>query len=771
MVRMDDARREVEEQLRAVRPRFDGALDDLRTRVLAGLASRGPRTIGRYRLGPAIGSGSFGTVYAALDPQLQREVAIKLFAPGTPQRHARVLREARMLATVSSPHVVHVFEVGVDAVTDAPYLVMELVRGPTLRAHLAAAPRPWREVVKIVLAAARGLAAAHRQGVIHRDFKPDNVVLASDGRPRVIDFGLARVAYDETVDTASGSLVSGDMDMSLTPSGYTVGTPAYMAPEVFAGPCTPLSDQYSLCVAFYEALFGTRPFDVHTTNELVARLRSEDPRAPCSRGRVPRAVVAVVMRGLQRDPERRHADLDAFVIALERAARSNRAMAATLLGAGALGSALLVGQLDVGAAPCDTAAAAWDEVAAVEGDLAAAQASYAARGQAVVAQLCDDDDEMTMVQRHCLERRLDDVTALRNVLDALEPRAREELVDPFERLPAPEDCVAPPDAERTAVVVDDPVALARLERAASHLRALMATSSPSEGLAQSPALLAEARALGHPPIIAELAHAHARLLMLASQYREAAEAFEEAYHLANAMRLDRDAARAASDLLRINSAYIGDLAAARRWAGHAEAAFDRIGTRPEDFSIYVDGMASLIEREGDLEGAAALLRRAIDGATRRGEARDGPTGGLYNRLGVVLIRMERPTEAIEAFETAASIFAETNGPDSLPRASALGNRGVALGMLDRHEEALEHHLEVLAIRKALLPEDHLDIAAALGNMAEVLDALGRGDEALPYIEGALAIFTKRLGADHPDVASGLELREKLLAAKGAHRSR
>jgi tetratricopeptide (TPR) repeat protein len=765
---MDDARsgpRGVEEQLRAGRPRFDGVLDDLRKRVLAGLASQGARTIGRYRLGRPIGSGAFGTVHAALDPELQREVAIKLFAAGTPQQHARVLREARMLATVSSPNVVHVFEVGVDAVTDAPYLVMELVRGPTLRAHLAAAPRPWREVVTIVLAAARGLAAAHRQGVIHRDFKPDNVILASDGRPRVIDFGLARVAGDESAETGSVSHASGDVSMSLTPTGHTVGTPAYMAPEMFGGPCTPLSDQYSLCVTFYEGLFGTRPFDVLTTNELVARIRGEDPPPPRERGGVPRGVVAVVMRGLQRDPERRHADLDAFVVALERATGSRRATAAKWLGAGAFGSALLVGQLDAGAKPCDAAGAAWDELVAIDDAFAAEQAHYAARGRAVVTELCAADaDGMTTAQLHCLERRLDDVAAVRRVLGDIDLEARGELADPFAKLPPPEDCVAPPEVERTVAVVEDPVVLARLERDASHLRALMATSSPSEGLALSPGLLAEARALGYPPIIAELAHAHARLLLLASQYRESADAFEELYHVAIAMRLDRDAARAASDLLRVHSEFLGDLPTARRWAEHADAAFGRIGARPEDYSIYVDGMGSLLDREGDLEGGASLLRRAIERAAARGDARDGPTGGLHNRLGVVLIGLERPDEAIEAFEIAASIFAETNGPDSAPRASALGNLGLALGMLGRHEEALDHHREALAIRQTLLDEDHIDLGASLGNMAEVLERLGRRDEALPYIERALALFTRRLGPDHPHIAIGLALRGRILAA-------
>ncbi len=749
----------------AGRPRFDGALEALRGRVLAGLSSRGPRMVGRYRLGSAIGSGAFGTVYEAEDPELRRKVAIKLFAAGTAQHRERVLREARMLATVSSPHVVHVFEVGtVDDTTAAPYLVMELVSGPTLRAYLTAAPRPWREVLALVLAAARGLAAAHRCGVIHRDFKPDNVILASDGRPRVIDFGLARVAGGEDEDTAPGRPPPGTTDASLTPTGHTMGTPAYMAPEAFGGPCTPRSDQYSLCVTLYEGLFGARPFPARTTEELLAQIRREDPTAPRDRRGVPRAVVAAVMRGLQRDPARRFRDLDALVGTLEHAMGSRRTIA-RWLGAAAVATALVAAGAGSTGQRCEVGDAAWAELAAPTQHLEAAQQRYAARWREVESTVCAAEPTgMTAAQRHCLERRLDDVAAVHRVFAQLDPEARGELTDPYGSLPRPEDCVAPSQGEAPVAVLTDAGALARLETGASQLRALMVAASPSDGLALSPGLLAEARALGYAPMIAELGYAHARLLLLASQYRESASAFEDLYLLAHAAGLDGEAARAASDLLRVHGYYLGDPAAGRRWAEHATAAFARAGVEPTRHTTYVDGLAGLAEREGDLDGAVALLRRAIEEAAARGEARDGPTGGLHNRLGVALVQLDRPADAVVELTTAASIFAETNGPDSPPRASALGNLGMALVALERFDEALVHHRESLAIRETMLDEDHMDLGAAFGNMAEVLERLGRRDEALPHVERALGVFTRRLGAEHPYVATALELRGRILAA-------
>jgi eukaryotic-like serine/threonine-protein kinase len=364
------------DQLRLDRPVFAGALDGLRERVLVGLASRGPRMIGRYRLGRAIGSGAFGTVHEAEDPQLARKVAIKLFGTGPNHETERVLREARMLATVNAPNVVHVFEVGtLDDATGTAYLVMELVEGPTLREYLGARTRPWREVVQLMLAAARGLWAAHRQGVVHRDFKPDNVILASDGRPRVVDFGLARAAGEDDLDTAPIS--GGPLDCTLTPTGAVMGTPAYMAPECFSGPCTVLSDQYSLCVALYEGLFGTRPFAARSTEELRERLARENPRAPRDRRGVPAPVIRAVMRGLRRIPSERHRGLGQFIACLERAAGPRRLGS---LGLGATGLAVALASLGMGASdePCLTSAAALQRLAS-HGDFAASQSDYLAR--------------------------------------------------------------------------------------------------------------------------------------------------------------------------------------------------------------------------------------------------------------------------------------------------------------------------------------------------------------------------------------------------------
>ena len=750
----------LEDRLAAGRPRL-GALAGLRDRVLAGVASRGPRMVGRYRLGAAIGSGAFGTVHEADDPELRRKVAIKLFATGPGRERERVLREARMLATVSSPNVVHVFEVGVvEDATAAPYLVMELVEGPTLREFLRTqGPRPWSEIVAVVLAAARGLWAAHRQGVVHRDFKPDNVILATDGRPRVVDFGLARAVGDDDFDTQRSS---GDpSDSMLTPTGAVMGTPAYMAPECFAGPCTPRSDQYSLCVTLYEALFGSRPFQVRSTEELRQRIGTEDPKVPRDRRGVPPRLIAALMRGLHRDPDARHRDLGQLITALEGTTGTRRLGA---MGIGAAGLVVAFAAFGAGAQPdpCRTGAGAWRRF---DADASASQAAYAARWQATEEHLCEASDgaELPVAQRHCLDRRLGDVAAVREVLAELAPADRVALDDPFRTLPAPEDCGRTPSTTDAAPIVADAGAVARIESGLSRLHARMIASNPAEGLALSTDLLVEARELHHGPLVAELAHAHARLLLLASQHREAAAAFEEAFHVAQAAGLDRDAARAAAELVRLHGYFLGDPRTARRWAEHAQSSSARAGVDPSRNRVLAEGLAGLAEREGDLLGAAALLRQAIAAAIAEGGAHDGITGGLHNHLGAVLLQLDDAAGAAEAFTEAESILAATNGACSPSRAAALDNLGVALVQLGRHDEALAHHREALAIREATLDADHLDLGASHGNLADVLEHLGRHDEALASIDRALALFTDRLGSDHPHVATGVEIRERILA--------
>lgn len=253
--------------------------------------------VGRYIVLDPIGEGASATVYRAYDAELDRRVALKVLHPGsiTADREERLLREARTLGRLSHDNIVTVFDAG--RAGDRVFVAMELVEGRTLRDWLAQEKRGWTEVVEVFARAARGLCVAHEAGVVHRDFKLDNVLVGGDLRVRVADFGLA--------------LHSDDLDRRLDHA--LSGTPAYMAPELFTGATSDArSDQYAYCVSLYEALFGARPYRAATIDEQLslARVGVAD-RSP--NPEVPHWLYASVRRGLDPDPSRRHPSLRAMI--------------------------------------------------------------------------------------------------------------------------------------------------------------------------------------------------------------------------------------------------------------------------------------------------------------------------------------------------------------------------------------------------------------------------------------------------------------------------
>ncbi|MCE9572039.1 MAG: serine/threonine protein kinase [Deltaproteobacteria bacterium] len=272
-----------------------------------------PATIGRFQILGKLGEGGMGIVYRGYDGSLDREVALKLVRGDGRDGRARLLREAHAMARVAHPNVMPVYEVGVHA--DGIFVAMELVRGPTLGAWLRAAPRTWRAIVKVLVEAGRGLAAAHRAGVLHRDFKPDNVLVGDDGRARVLDFGLAR-ATDAPDDEARDGDDDRLLARELTRHGAVVGTPGFMSPEHFAGTLTPLADQWSFAVTAYYALFGALPFPADDLAQHREAVRTLAPVVPTA-GEVPVAILDAILRGLQRLPEDRFPSLDALLDRLE----------------------------------------------------------------------------------------------------------------------------------------------------------------------------------------------------------------------------------------------------------------------------------------------------------------------------------------------------------------------------------------------------------------------------------------------------------------------
>lgn len=300
------------------RPPPDLEIALAREQVRAGVFPRlaAPYTIGRYQILRRVGSGGMGLVLAANDPQLEREVAIKVvrqegIASGEAQ--ARLLREARAIARLQHPNVVAVYDAGMHE--GLVYIAMELVDGCSLGDWLET-PRSWFEIVEVMLQAGEGLSAAHEVDLVHRDFKPANVLIGHDGRARVADFGLARVG--DAADAPARTLRSPELaDTAITTTGAVAGTPAYMAPEQLEGRAVGArTDQFAFAVTLFEALFGRRPF-VGDTLEAQQRALLHDPlHFPPAARAAPARLCALLARALARDPESRFSALDELLTGL-----------------------------------------------------------------------------------------------------------------------------------------------------------------------------------------------------------------------------------------------------------------------------------------------------------------------------------------------------------------------------------------------------------------------------------------------------------------------
>ncbi len=298
-------------------------LHRLRRKVMAKLFDDEalPETLGRYELVRALGAGGMGTVYAAKDPELDREVAVKRLHFGRDDADGkRLLREAKSLARLSHPNVVQVHDVGTEG--EQLFLAMELVPGSDLRQWLATGAHSWPEIVGKFVAAGMGLAAAHDVGLVHRDFKPENVLVRDDGVAKVADFGLVHVT-GQTHRANRHQPTSDELDdavRSLTHAGTFLGTPSYMSPEQqLALPTDARSDQFSFCVSLYEGLYGRRPFEADTLRELIETTRRNEVTFP-SRPAIPEHVRRAIRRGLEVDPAQRHPDMNALLEQLQRPA-------------------------------------------------------------------------------------------------------------------------------------------------------------------------------------------------------------------------------------------------------------------------------------------------------------------------------------------------------------------------------------------------------------------------------------------------------------------
>ncbi|MCH9684647.1 MAG: serine/threonine protein kinase [Deltaproteobacteria bacterium] len=305
--------------------RHDPGEQQLRSRLRGALFGETaiPVKVGRYVVIEELGAGGLGVVYAAYDPKLDRRVALKLINPARVGIDAtqRMQREAQAMARLSHPNVVTVHDTG--AHESGVFIAMELIDGPTLSKWVQGRPPAWRAERDVLVEAGQGLVAAHREGLIHRDFKPANVLVDDAGHPHVLDFGLA-CAADEVFVAEPTEATTSLLGDAITETGVLLGTPQYMSPEQFAGRADARSDQWAFCVTAWEVLYRRRPFTAPDIPSLRHVIESGHipPTSPDSS--VPGWLDRALRRGLSVDPAQRFASMEALLSALQRDKRSRR---------------------------------------------------------------------------------------------------------------------------------------------------------------------------------------------------------------------------------------------------------------------------------------------------------------------------------------------------------------------------------------------------------------------------------------------------------------
>ncbi len=435
-------------------------LDQVRHQVAAALfgPSEPVVQVGRFQVQKLLGTGGMGVVFAASDPQLGRTVALKLLQPLAAGERARerLLREAQAMARLQHPNVVAVHEAGMYG--EQVYLVMEYVEDGTLAEWLRVRPRSWQEVVAVLVQAGEGLAAAHAAGLVHRDFKPANILMGA-GRARISDFGLARTAamvedLERTGDDDGLLLAS-----PLTRTGALLGTPAYMAPEQMRGEAaTDASDQFAFGVVLYEALVGHRPFQGASVAALLQAIEEGKLAAPAGKLPLPPTLMAVIRRTLMLDPARRFADMPALLTALRavRQARWRPSMRVVAMSAGMLvgGVALALNSAPRGSCSSNALADAWDEDRREEVAIVLAKSAgaavvtaldeYAADWQRQQALRCESSDQDSQWTDTCLADRRTALADLAQALVAAPPSLRPGARAAVDMLPALADCAEMP---------------------------------------------------------------------------------------------------------------------------------------------------------------------------------------------------------------------------------------------------------------------------------------------------------------------------------------
>ena len=737
-------------------------------------------SVGRYLVVDRVGEGGMGVVYKAYDPQLGRTVALKLVRTVHEGRldtggtlRERFLREARALALLSHPNVINVHDAGVFG--DDVFIAMEFVEGPTLGRWLRAEPRSRDRILDVFLAAGAGLVAAHTAGLVHRDFKPDNVIVSPDGRVRVLDFGLARaVDVDDDNSTladaphsrrqgeatpknaestkaapsssrtgSGGKRTPAGSLSSLTEGGAIMGTPRFMAPEQHLGHSVDeRADQFSFCVALYTALYGAAPFAGTSIAELTDNVIIGNVAEPPAGSKVPRWLRTVLLRGLSVEPAARYPSMSALLAALRADSTIARGrwirtglVAAVVASAGLAWFGSHRNQTLACQGASRALAGVWDDGrrGSVRSAFLATQLPYAESVLHSVNQAFDEyadawtkmridaceatnvrgeqSQELLDLRMTCLDDRLAEMKALGDVFTNADPKVVEHAVTAAEALPLLAPCA-------DTVALRDPVPPPRDPAAAKRVGELR------EQLAQ-----VEAR---------WVAGGTSRNAEGASEALAAAEELHYA-------PLEAEAAYVLGNLLGDQ----GDFTGAGRSYHHALVAatsgrHDAVAAKAIIALVHADG--AMHSRFEDADRWADLAEASIG----RFKQKDELLGSLYEERSILRRRESKLGDALEDAKRALDLRLKVYGPRNDHVAITYHFLGNAYWALAKYPEALDAYGHATDIIVAEVGPDHPKLAATLIGMGNVHGDMGDHDRAVSDYQRALAILEK-VAPNDPDI--------------------
>lgn len=756
-------------------------LQDLRRRMFG---QSDQVRIGRFQLLKTLGEGGHGSVFEAYDEQLARSVALKVLNPGMlgadPEGASRrLLREAQALAQLSHPHVVQVYDSGRQG--DRVWVAMELVRGASLRAWLrdvdVSRMAKRLEVFDKLRQAGRGLAAAHEIGIVHRDFKPENVLVGDDGRVRVADFGLARASTEDdaaTEESVSAEDIADDAPLgSLTRTGLILGTPRYMAPEQFGGATTQACDQFAFCITAWEAMTGHYPYEGKTAAELLAAF-ADEAIDQTHAARLPRAMRRALMRGMAADPAARHPTIAALLEALGNPRRTRARRRLTVMGAGAMVTAAAVGSLMSTSASCrrgrgivtdawgptqrEQIEAAFRATEAGFAESAAERAiegleSRAKRWAELYDEACrinagDDDAPDYALQTACLRKRLSEIRAVATVLgeaDTTTVGNVAQVLDTVKDLDACGDLAALQAEARQLEGNEAPPEVESFDERLITVEARIAAGQVEKSSPELEALLGEAKAIGYAPILAAVEYTYGRTWA----YRDPAVSVE---HLQQAFRFSLqagDTKTAALSALGLAEHYgysQGDAERGRQWIAYARSLGERLPVYGLEEDIQ--HLSALLLRS---EARFAEALEALEAARKLPLTPDRRVN-VVRTIGQLQLYLGQYSASVRTYDDLVA-YSEANFGDDHPNyAAALisaASADMATGHAERARARAHQALEIMAASGIGLDSAHFGVAtldaglieAWVGDPAVALDLLAKADANLRHsLDSGTGIF-------------------------------